>query len=804
MTAPATTRRAGPFNGNGVTTSFPFTFKVFATSDIAVTKTVDGIDTVLALGSDYTVALNPDQDTSPGGTITYPVSGSPLAASQTLVAVGSLPYDQTADLPSGGNYRAIVIENALDRTVMQVQQLVEELGRSLTLSPSSAGADTELPAPEANKVIGWNAAADGLVNLDASDLASVVVAGTAYTDIFNGTGAQVAFTLTANPGNVNALDIAISGVSQVNGVDFTVSGTTLTFTSAPPAATGNICVRYVAAVPVGSANAQDVTYLPAGAGAVATTAQSKMRESVSVFDFFTASQVSAVQAYTYSTDITSAVQVAMTAAQSSGRALYCPAGGYLVTGLTIPGVNTTQGKANRFCMYGDSFGEAGVIALQNRGTVFKSVTNAPIFDYQATVAGDGCGDIEISHIAMWGDSSTPVINIETLFGNSNLHHLTLVQSGTGDGIKIGWGATYEIYSSYITGASYAVASGLGAARTGLGVCLAQDTRSGGLQTVRKVTAAGWHTCIKVGAGATGAYTYAPMIDTCEMAFYYRGVHFTEDCESGTLSQCYFEGQDTGIGVLDEGNYNRVRDSLFFFNGTGNTFIDSLKPAKFGSRYTGNVFYLFNGATSTGVDIRSNAVAGGPAKVVEDNHFVLSAGTANVVGIKLQGVDPRVHLAGNDFQPAGAWTGSGTSKIADTSTSSDTTAGSARYGFGFAQSLDGSLTVPSVGRGSVNLEVEPLARNNTHIAAGVLMLGELSVFTLTPTGNVAITGFAAPNLPGKTFSIHVTATAFAVTFTNGALLKLAGSANLVTGANGCWISFQIKAGGVTWETGRVVY
>lgn len=268
MTAPATTRRAGPFNGNGVTVSFPFTFKVFATSDIAVVKTsTAGLDSTLVLASDYSVALNADQDASPGGTITYPISGTPLAVGEKLTAVGSIPYDQTADLPTGGNYRARVVEDALDRTVFQVQQIAEELGRALTLPASAATADTELPAPEAGKVIAWNSTGTALVNVDSGDLASVVVAGTAYTDVFSGTGAQTAFALTSDPGGVNALDVAISGVSQVNGVDFTVSGTTLTFTAAPPAATGNICVRYVAAVPIGSANAQDVTYTP-GSGSV--------------------------------------------------------------------------------------------------------------------------------------------------------------------------------------------------------------------------------------------------------------------------------------------------------------------------------------------------------------------------------------------------------------------------------------------------------------------------------------------------------------------------------------------------------
>ena len=47
---------------------------------------------------------------------------------------------------------------------------------------SAASSRPALPAPVANKVIGWNAAADALVNYSAADLATVVVAGTSYTD----------------------------------------------------------------------------------------------------------------------------------------------------------------------------------------------------------------------------------------------------------------------------------------------------------------------------------------------------------------------------------------------------------------------------------------------------------------------------------------------------------------------------------------------------------------------------------------------------------------------------------------------
>jgi hypothetical protein len=68
--------------------------------------------------------------------------------------------------------------------------------------------------------------------------------------------------------------------------NYTVSGTTLTFTTAPPLNT-NIEVRRLQAVAVsiGATTADLVTYDPAGSGAQQTTVQAKLRDFVSVKDF---------------------------------------------------------------------------------------------------------------------------------------------------------------------------------------------------------------------------------------------------------------------------------------------------------------------------------------------------------------------------------------------------------------------------------------------------------------------------------------------------------------------------------------
>ena len=59
---------------------------------------------------------------------------------------------------------------------------------------------------------------------------------------YSGTGAQVAFTLPMNPGSKNNTNIYISGVYQQKST-YTISGTTLTFSSAPPSGTNNIEVE---------------------------------------------------------------------------------------------------------------------------------------------------------------------------------------------------------------------------------------------------------------------------------------------------------------------------------------------------------------------------------------------------------------------------------------------------------------------------------------------------------------------------------------------------------------------------------
>jgi len=65
----------------------------------------------------------------------------------------------------------------------------------------------------------------------------------AFTDTFTGDASETNFTLT-RASTTNSVFVRVHGVMQRNGTDFSVDGTTLTFTTAPPNASNNIVVQF--------------------------------------------------------------------------------------------------------------------------------------------------------------------------------------------------------------------------------------------------------------------------------------------------------------------------------------------------------------------------------------------------------------------------------------------------------------------------------------------------------------------------------------------------------------------------------
>ena len=71
---------------------------------------------------------------------------------------------------------------------------------------------------------------------------------TPAVDFFNGNGSTTAFTLSRPVASVAQVQVVISNVPQKPGDAYTVSGNTITFTSAPPSGTQNIYVYYTSPI----------------------------------------------------------------------------------------------------------------------------------------------------------------------------------------------------------------------------------------------------------------------------------------------------------------------------------------------------------------------------------------------------------------------------------------------------------------------------------------------------------------------------------------------------------------------------
>lgn len=163
------TRKAGPAGSgtNGSTTAFPFSFKVFQASDLLVVQTdTTPADNTLVLNTHYTVQLNANQDSNPGGTVNL-VSALP---SGYLLTIGSnVPQTQSVTLTNNSGFYPTVINDALDRMVILIQQLSEKIGRSLTLPFSTSGTvSTQLPPVSPGSLLGWKADGSGIANVGAT------------------------------------------------------------------------------------------------------------------------------------------------------------------------------------------------------------------------------------------------------------------------------------------------------------------------------------------------------------------------------------------------------------------------------------------------------------------------------------------------------------------------------------------------------------------------------------------------------------------------------------------------------------
>lgn len=110
---------------------------------------------------------------------------------------------------------------------------------------------------------------------------------------FTADGVSAVYTLPVTPITVSTIDVYVRGIHQEYD-SYSVVGNVLTLSEVPTAG-WTVEVRAGIPLSLGITTAEQVQYFPAGTGAVATTVQTKLRESVSAKDFGSAGGTAEVQ-----------------------------------------------------------------------------------------------------------------------------------------------------------------------------------------------------------------------------------------------------------------------------------------------------------------------------------------------------------------------------------------------------------------------------------------------------------------------------------------------------------------------------
>lgn len=184
MTISSTTSR-NDYVGNGSTSVYSYTFKIFLDADLLVTKkNLSNVESTLVLNTDYTVS---GATNSGGGSIT--LLGGNLTSGYTLTIRRVRPLTQLTDIRNQGSFFPEAHEDEFDMLTMVDQQQQDEIARSVTLPESvlPSAFDPTLPTGLANNpgsAVIVNDAGTGFalgINTGGTDASRVAKAGDTMT-----------------------------------------------------------------------------------------------------------------------------------------------------------------------------------------------------------------------------------------------------------------------------------------------------------------------------------------------------------------------------------------------------------------------------------------------------------------------------------------------------------------------------------------------------------------------------------------------------------------------------------------------
>lgn len=163
------------YQGNGATNQWSYLFPGGPDPDLRV-FVVDPTGLAIEIFTNLLIQPNPPlgpNPTSIGGTVTYPVSGDPLAIGNQIVIARDVPHTQPTSFANQGIIYQEVIEKALDDVVMQIQQVDESIARSVQI-PIAETNSMILPSvgERANKFLAFDAQGNAVATGNSNPITS--------------------------------------------------------------------------------------------------------------------------------------------------------------------------------------------------------------------------------------------------------------------------------------------------------------------------------------------------------------------------------------------------------------------------------------------------------------------------------------------------------------------------------------------------------------------------------------------------------------------------------------------------------
>ena len=234
MTVSSTTNKVS-YSGNGSTTVFAYTFKIFADADLKVfIRSSAGVETLKTLTTHYTVS---NAGNASGGNVTFTTGNTP-ASGETVVIQRELALTQGTDYVENDPFPAESHEDALDRLTFITQQQQEEIDRAIKASVTNTISSTEFAisaSDRANKILSFDGSGDltvteGKVDTVTTSVSAVSAGGTPTASAtYTASSGALALAFGLVTGNTGAT--GSTGSTGAAGTDGSNAGLAMTFSN---------------------------------------------------------------------------------------------------------------------------------------------------------------------------------------------------------------------------------------------------------------------------------------------------------------------------------------------------------------------------------------------------------------------------------------------------------------------------------------------------------------------------------------------------------------------------------------------